>query len=74
MIIAVLMDDQPGGLHTIADAFAVKGINIEDAYGFVVQDKKKAVMILDVEEVPEAVKVLSEYRMTILDDAELYAL
>ncbi len=73
-VIAVLMDDHPGGLHTIANAFASKDINVEDAYGFVIQDKKRAVMILDVEEMPEALKVLSVSHLSILDDAELYNL
>ncbi len=73
-VIAVLMDDQPGGLHKIAAVFSKKDINIEDAYGFVVQDKKHAVMILDVEEMPEAVKVLMDARFSILNDEQLYNL
>jgi len=73
-VIAVLMDDQPGGLHKIARAFAGRQINIEDAYGFVIQDKKRAVMILDVEDIPEAVQVLTEAKVSILNDAELYRL
>lgn len=73
-VIAVLMEDQPGGLHKIAQAFAGRQINIEDAYGFVIQDKKRAVMILDVEDIPEAVQVLTEAKVSILNDAELYKL
>lgn len=73
-VIAVLMDDQPGGLHTIAQAFAGREINIEDAYGFVIQNKKHAVMILDVEGIPEAIQVLTEAKLSILNDNELYNL
>ena len=73
-VIAVLMDDQPGGLHLIAECFAARNINIEDAYGFVVSDRHRAVMILDVEDMPEALKVLTDANLPILNDAELYAL
>jgi hypothetical protein len=73
-VIAVLMSDQPGGLHKVAEVFARQQINIEDAYGFVIQDKKRAVMILDVEEMPEAVSVLTKAGFTLLDDNELYNL
>ena len=39
--IAVLIDDKPGGLHRIVKLLAGKRINIEDACGFVIQDKKR---------------------------------
>lgn len=70
----MLMDDQPGGLHAIAASFAAKGINIDDAYGFVIQDKKRAVMILDVEGIPQARKVLTDANLPGLNDDELYNL
>ena len=73
-VIAVLLDDQPGGLHQIAKAFASKEINIEDAYGFVIQGKQKGVMIFDVEEMPEALKVISEAGFTLLTDEKLHNL
>jgi hypothetical protein len=73
-VIAVLMDDQPGGLHAIAASFAAQGINIDDAYGFVVQDKKRAVMIMDVEGIPQAMKVLTDANLPVLNDNELYNL
>jgi hypothetical protein len=52
----VLMDDRPGGLHRIAKAFGQRKINMEDAYGFVIQDKKQAVLVVDVERISEAKK------------------
>jgi len=73
-VIAVLMDDQPGGLQKIAEVFARKEINIEDAYGFVIKDKNQAVMIFDVEEMPEAVTLLAKAGFVLLNDEELYNL
>jgi hypothetical protein len=73
-VIAVLLDDQPGGLHTIARAFASREINIEDAYGFSLRGTSKGVIILDVEEMPEAVRVISESGFKMLSDEELHNL
>jgi hypothetical protein len=38
------------------------------------QDKKRAVMILDVEERPEAISVLAREGFSLLNDEELYNL
>jgi len=73
-VIAVLMNDQLGGLHKVAEVFAKQLINIEDAYGFVIKDKKQAVMILDVEEIPEAISTLTKEGFSLLNDKELYNL
>jgi hypothetical protein len=73
-VIAVLVDDQPGGIHKIAKAFAASEINIEDAFGFAIREKEKGVLILDVEEMPQALKIVSEAGFVVLDDADLYNL
>jgi hypothetical protein len=73
-ILAVLMDDRPGGLHRIARAFGQRKMNIEDAYGFVIQDKKEAILVVDVEKVGEAKRVLKEEGLTTLSDQEIYSL
>src|SRR5512136_2120387 len=73
-IIAILMDDRPGGLNRIAKVFGQKKINIDDAYGFVIEDKKRAVLVIDVEKIQEAETVLKEEGLTILSDEEIYSL
>ena len=73
-IIAVLMDDTPGGLHRIAWILGAAGINIEGAYGFVVEDKKKAVLVVEVEKIPEVTGLLEDRGIATLTDEEIYAL
>jgi hypothetical protein len=73
-ILAVLMDDRPGALFRIAKVFGQRKMNIEDAYGFVIQDKKQAVLVVDVEKIGEAQRALKEEGMTILSDQEIYSL
>lgn len=73
-IVALLMDDRPGGLHRIVEILGGEGINIEDAYGFVVEDKKRAVLVIEVEEIPEVLRLLTERGLDTLSDEEIYAL
>ena len=73
-IVAVLMDDRPGGLHRVAEILGGEGINIEDAYGFVVEDKKRAVLVVEVEKIPAAVELLKARGLATLSDEEIYAL
>ena len=73
-IIAVLMDDSPGGLHRIAGILAGAGINIEGAYGFVVEDKKRAVLVVEVEKISEVTGLLKNSGLATLSDEEIYAL
>ncbi len=73
-IIAVLMDDRPGGLYRVAKVFGQRKINIEDAYGFVIEDKKRAVLVVDVEKIKEAERILQEEGLAILTDEEIYSL
>ncbi len=73
-ILAVLMDDRPGGLHRIAKVFSQRKMNIDDAYGFVIQDKKQAVLVVDIENISEAQRALKEEGFTMLSDQEIYSL
>lgn len=73
-ILAVLMDDRPGGLYRVAKIFGHRKINIEDAYGFVIEDKKRAVLVIDVEKIKEAEKILKEEGLITLSDEEIYSL
>ena len=43
-------------------------------YGFVVEDKRRAVLVVEVEKIPEAVGVLRERGIHTLTDDEIYTL
>jgi hypothetical protein len=73
-IVAIVMDDRPGGLLAATEALNAAGINIEDAYGFVIEDKRRAVLVVEVEKIPEAVGVLREKGLRTLSDDEIYTL
>lgn len=73
-IVAVLMEDRPGGLHDVARALGGRGVNIEGAYGFVVEDKKRAVLVMEVERIPEVESLLNGQGLVTLSDEEIYSL
>jgi len=58
----------------VAKIFGQRKINIDDAYGFVIEDKKRAVMVVDVEKIAEAEKILKEEGIPTLTDDEIYSL
>jgi hypothetical protein len=73
-IVAVLMDDRPGGLHRVLEVLGREGINIDDAYGFVIADKARAVLVIEVEKAPDVEKLLKEQGLATFSDEEIYAL
>lgn len=73
-VIAVVMDDRPGGLHRVCRVLGESGVNVEDAYGFVFQDRKMAILVVEVEKVSEAEDILSAKGLELLSDEELYSL
>jgi len=69
-----VIDDRPGGLHELLSALSARSINIEDCYGIVLEEGKRAAIVLDVERFPEAEAVLRARGVRLLDDRELGSL
>jgi hypothetical protein len=65
------MDDRPGGLAYILNLLAEAGINVEDAYGFVVKDRETAVLLLELEQIEPSEAVLRQAGVRLLSDDEL---
>jgi len=57
-IIAVLIEDRPGGLDKLLQILFAENINIENGYGFVIESRKNAVFILDVKDLARAVDLI----------------
>ncbi len=73
-VLAVAVPDQPGGLHRILTLLDGAKINVEYMYAFVQQSGDNAVMIFRFEKIDEAVQVLTENGVTVIDGSALYAL
>jgi len=70
-IVAVLIADKPGGLDTLLHFLSTKGINIENAYGFVIESRKNAVFVIDVNDPNAAREALNAGGFEILTSQAL---
>ena len=73
-VLAVEVEDKPGGLARILDRFASSGINVEYMYAFVSQSGSNAIMIFRFDSIDEAVNVLQENNVTVINGSEVYTL
>ena len=70
-VIAVEVADTPGGLAVTLETLEKSGINIEYLYAFVQKASSAALVVLRVEQVDEAVKVLQQSGTRILSEDEV---
>lgn len=73
-VVAVQVEDQPGGLHKILNAFHESGINIEYMYAFVQSCDNHAVMIFRFDDYAQAIDILKQNGIAMLDPKNLFAL
>lgn len=71
-IVAIKIDDSPGGLHKAAALLADNKVNVEDAYGFTIREKNLAVFVFQVADVVNTEKLLKQGGFDIISDSELY--
>jgi hypothetical protein len=71
-IVAVVVEDQPGGLHRVLTILTKHDINVEDAYGFVMRNQ--AILVIEVANVEEANTFLAQSGLRLLSKEEIYTL
>lgn len=73
-VLAVLIPDTPGGLDRLTQLLYKEAVNINNAYGFVLESSKKAVFVVDVDQMEKTEKLLNEHGFQTLDTAALSAI
>ncbi len=73
-VLAVEVNDKPGGLHKIMDLISNVDLNIEYMYAVVQQSRNNAVMIFRFDDTDDATKLLEDNSVTMIDQAQLSAL
>jgi len=73
-VVAAEVEDKPGGLHRILDILRSAEINVEYMYAFVTQSGSNAIMIFRFDSIDEAVNVLQENNVTVINGSEVYNL
>ena len=71
-VLAVSMDDTPGGLSKILDVFLKNSINVDYMYAFVGKTADKAVMVVKVSDVSKAEEALEKAGIQTLDTEDIY--
>ena len=73
-VIAVVLEDKPGGLDRLVQLLFDNGINVENAYGFVLESHKKAIFVIDVDQLENTQELLKEAGLETLDATALSAI
>ena len=72
-VIAVVIEDKPGGLDKLIQLLYDENINVENAYGFVLESWKKAVFVVDVDQREKTEEILKKHGLETLDAEALAA-
>lgn len=70
-VLAVEIKDSPGGLYEIANTLGENEINVDYAYAFVTAKAERAMLILRVDDISGATRVLSEAGVRIATGEEI---
>ena len=73
-VIAVEVQDEPGGLAKVLGILQSAGINIEYLYAFLEKSSNDALVVFRVEQVDEAVELLAKRSVNVLKGSDVYKL
>jgi hypothetical protein len=73
-ILVALIDDRPGALHNLLVTLSSNHVNVEDSYGFVIEEHKRAAIVFEVEKFPESEKALASSGISLVSDRDIYRL
>jgi hypothetical protein len=73
-VVAVEVEDRPGGLNRILDILSRQNINVEYMYAFVQHTGKDAVIIFRFDDIDTAVKLLQQNHVKVLEGKTVYTL
>ncbi len=71
-VVAVDVEDQPGGLVKMLSLLAEAGINIEYMYAFALRRNVRAVLLFRFEDPDAAMEVLGKSNIGVLTEADVY--
>ncbi|WP_243363251.1 ACT domain-containing protein [Fundidesulfovibrio terrae] len=73
-VVAVEVDDQPGGLNAILQILSAGGVNVEYMYAFVQQSSKTAIIVFRFDKTDQAIELLGKKGIKIIPGETLYNL
>jgi hypothetical protein len=73
-VVAAEVKDKPGGLNAILSLLNKAGVNVEYMYAFVQKSGDNAVMIFRFDHIDEAIKLLKENGINMVESSKIYTL
>ncbi len=73
-VVAVEVEDQPGGLSYILRILHKANVNVEYMYAFVQQSGANAVLIFRFDNLDEAIRILRDNKVRVIKGEKLYAM
>ena len=73
-ILAIEVNDQPGALGQVLEAFFKKGLNIEYMYAFVAKRGSGAILVFRFDDMDKAIEALKGSEVKVLSNEEVVAL
>lgn len=70
-VLAVEVQDKPGGLNQVCDLLARHNINVENSSGFVTHSHKQAILIIETKDLDRARGVFKKHGMRLLSQEEI---
>jgi hypothetical protein len=70
-VLAVMIDDKPGGLFRLTDFFERNSINVIDGYSYTVHPHRSAVWCSEVQDLENAIRMLNENGFQVLSGDDL---
>ena len=71
-VIAIVMDDAPGGMAQALEVISENGISIEYMYACIGKTSGKALMVLRTEDIDKAEKILDENGFGLVSPGDIY--
>jgi hypothetical protein len=73
-VIAVAVEDKPGGLSKVLNELKDNHIGIEYMYAFIGKSENGALVIIRVDKPDEAIRILEDTNITVVDAKDVYRL
>jgi len=71
-VVAVEVEDRPGGLENILEIIEQKNVNVEYMYAFTYRQKDKAIIIFRFENPDKSIQILQQKGVNLISSVELY--
>ncbi|MBQ7456000.1 MAG: ACT domain-containing protein [Desulfovibrio sp.] len=72
-VVAVQVEDSPGGLDAVLQLVSKNSINVEYMYSLIQRDLPEAIMIFRFDKIDQAINLLKDHHFVILPEEKLFA-